>query len=129
MKRPVAILLFLVLAMSPAAAFDKRMAAELEKLDPQTRREQRCDTEALEEISGDKNGFSPDKVIAYTFAEPVYDGTSISAPGAVFRSRGDWYKLSFHCTTGPKGLQVRAFDYAVGKKVPRSKWEEFYLYD
>lgn len=129
MKRIIAALLFCGLAAAPAAAFDKRMAAQLEKLDPQTRLEQRCDTEALEEIAGDSNGFRPDKVIAYTFAEPVYGKTTISAPGAVFRSQGDWYKLSFHCTTGPRGLNVRAFDYAIGKKVPRSKWEEFYLYD
>lgn len=129
MKRAIAVLVFAGIVAAPAAAFDKRLAAELEKLDPQTRLEQRCDTEALEEIAGDKNGFRPDKVIAYTFAEPVYDGASISAPGAVFRSQGDWYKLSFHCTTGPEHLNVRAFDYAIGNKVPRSKWEEFYLYD
>ncbi|MDO9417286.1 DUF930 domain-containing protein [Pararhizobium sp.] len=129
MKRISAAVILSVIAASPAAAIDARIKAQLNKLDPQTRLEQRCDTEALDRISRDEHGFKPDKVIAYTFAEPEIDGTSIRAPGAVFRSKGDWYTLSFTCTTGPKRLHVRAFDYDIGTLVPRQAWEEHFLYD
>lgn len=50
---------------------DRSLVRQFEKLDPQTRLEQRCDTEAMERIGADKTSFRPDKVIAYTFADPV----------------------------------------------------------
>ncbi len=41
--------------------------AQLEKLDPATRLEQRCDVEAMEQISRDERKLSVDKVLAYAF--------------------------------------------------------------
>ena len=119
----------MMLVALPAFAVDARIAKQLEKLDPNTRIEQACDTEAMNRISADKGDFKADKVIAYTFAEPVLEGDSIAAPGAVFRSRGEWYRLSYTCTTGPKRINVRSLDYEIGKLVPHSAWREHYLYD
>ncbi|WP_325052661.1 DUF930 domain-containing protein [Sinorhizobium medicae] len=81
------------LAAYPTQAMDRSLVRQFEKLDPQTRLEQRCDTEAMERIGADKNRFEPDKVIAYTFADPVMKGDKMKATGAVFRSKGDWYKV------------------------------------
>lgn len=128
---PVAALValpFLSIA-TPGFAVDARITRQLEALDPDTRLEQACDTEAMARISAGKGGFKADKVIAYTFAEPEREGDSLNAPGAVFRSRGEWYRLSFNCLTGPKRINVRSFDYEVGSIVPHEEWTENYLYD
>lgn len=126
MKKAVALFL---LTASPAVALDPSIVSQLQKLDPETRLEQRCDMESLERIGKGDNGFKPDKVIAYTFADPVHGENSIEAPGAVFRSKGEWYRLSYSCETGPKHLDVKAFDYQIGEQIPRDEWAEYYLYD
>ena len=84
--------------------------------------------EAMDRIR--KGGdFRPDKVIAYTFETPVAAGDDIKAPGAVFRSGGDWYRLKYKCQTGDKGLKIMSFDFKVGSKISRDDWEKYYLYD
>ncbi|MBD9649143.1 DUF930 domain-containing protein [Ensifer sp. ENS09] len=113
---------------SPALAMDQSLVRQFKKLDPQTRLEQRCDTEAMERINADKSSFKPDKVIAYTFAEPVVKEDKMKAPGAVFRSKGEWYKLKFKCLTDAEHLDVLSFEYKIGELVPHESWDEFYLY-
>ncbi|MBL0370553.1 DUF930 domain-containing protein [Rhizobium sp. KVB221] len=114
---------------SHSFAVDGKLKAQLLKLDPKTRLEQACDTEAMFRIKADDNPYQPDKVIAYTFKDPVYGKDWIEAPGAVFRSHGDWYRLSFKCHTGPQNLDVVALDYKIGEKISRESWGEYYLYD
>lgn len=119
-----------LLSALPAHALDAHIVRQLDALAPDERREQRCDIEAMERIKKDNKGeFKPDKVIAYTFSQPVEDGNAIRAPGAVFRSAGDWYRLKYKCETGDKGLEVMSFDYKIGSKVPREEWEKYYLYE
>ncbi len=129
MKPVIFAALPLLLASFPAFAVDARIERQLEALDPDTRLEQACDTEAMARITAAKKGFKADKVIAYTFAEPVLKGDSLKAPGAVFRSRGEWYRLSFTCSTGPRRINVKSFDYQIGSIVPHAAWTENYLYD
>lgn len=114
---------------TPAYAIDSRIVRQLNALDPQERREQRCDIEAMTRIAKAGEGFRPDKVIAYTRADIIEKGDDLRAPGAVFRSAGDWYKLKFKCRTGDEGLSVVSFDYKIGAKIPRSEWDRLYLYD
>lgn len=116
-------------SIAPANAIDSSIARQLNALDPQERREQRCDIEAMSRIAKAGAGFRPDKVIAYSRADIVEKGDDIRAPGAVFRSAGDWYKLKFKCRTGDKGLGIVSFDYQIGEKIPRSEWDRLYLYD
>ncbi|CAN7210257.1 DUF930 domain-containing protein [Rhizobium sp. LjRoot258] len=127
-KRLVLLLSAFSLAV-PAFAVDPAIKKQLEKLDPATRLEQSCDTEAMSRINKDDTGYRPDKVIAYTFKDPVPSDNKLDAPGAVFRSKGDWYHLSYTCITGPQHMNVRALDYKIGEKVPKEKWEKYYLYD
>ena len=125
-------LLLLLSAFSlafPAFAVDPAIKKQLEKLDPATRLEQSCDTEAMSRINKDETGYKPDKVIAYTFKDPVPSDDRLQAPGAVFRSKGDWYHLSYNCITGPQHINVRELNYQIGDKVPREKWDKYYLYD
>lgn len=123
--------IFAMLAMLPSAghALDTKIEAQLLKLDPRTRLEQACDTEAMIRIRADDRAFRPDKVIAYTFMDPLYGTDRINAPGAVFRSGGEWYHLSFSCWTGPKHVSVRSLTYEIGSKIARANWQKYFLYD
>ena len=123
------VLLPALLTAAPAFAANQAMLKQLEKLDPDTRLEQRCDIEAMDRISAAKKGFKVDKVVAYTFAEPVPGENSHKAPGAVFRSDGEWYRLSYTCTTSAEHIDIKSFDYRIGSMVPRAAWTEHYLYD
>jgi hypothetical protein len=128
MNRLFCPLLLTVAIAAPVAAMDQSLVKQFEKLDPQTRLEQRCDTEAMWKINADKTSFKPDKVIAYTFADPIVDADSLRAPGAAFRSKGEWYKLKFQCSTGPDHIQVLSFNYKIGGLIPHDEWEAHYLY-
>ncbi|WP_105381844.1 DUF930 domain-containing protein [Neorhizobium alkalisoli] len=130
MKKHWSLAALFVLSALPAHALDSRIAKQLDALAPDERREQRCDLEAIDRIKKDAEGeYKPDKVIAYTFADPIETGNLIRAPGAVFRSGGDWYRLKYKCETGEEGLTVMSFDYKIGSKVPRNEWEQHYLYE
>ena len=108
---------------------DARMNKQLLKLDPQTRLEQTCDTEVMLRLNKDKRSYSVDKVIAYAFKDTTFGKDAISAPGAVFRSRGEWYHLAYKCVTGPQHLDAQSLNYRIGGKVPKEQWETYYLYD
>ena len=129
MLKFIAILVPLASIATSAFAVDATMKKELEKLDPSERMEQNCDAEAMKRIGTEKTGFKPDKVIAYTFGDPNMAPDSMNAPGAVFRSKGDWYHLSYTCITGPQHINVRDLKYKIGDKVPKDKWTKYYLYD
>ena len=111
------------------ALHDESLNRQLLKLAPATRLEQTCDTEVMRRINKADNPFSVDKVIAYTFADPVIGRNEITADGAAFRSRRDWYRLSYHCETDPRHLDARELDYRIGAKIPRKLWRELSLYD
>lgn len=120
-------LLLLGLAVSPSSAMNASEKAQLEKLDPATRLEQRCDVEAMERITREQNKFSVDKVLAYAFSDPVTRKNSIKADGAAFRSREHWYKLSFVCKTDEEHINIVSFRYDIGDEVPQSQWDKHYL--
>lgn len=121
-------LLCAMMGALPAHALDARIVKQLNALAPDERREQRCDMEAMAQIRKSGN-YSPDKVIAYAFGDTVKNADAIHAAGAVFRSRGNWYRLKYRCQTGDAGLAVTSFDFKVGAEVPRSQWQKYYLYD
>ncbi|MCY1664236.1 DUF930 domain-containing protein [Rhizobium sp. SL86] len=120
---------FALMTAFPAHALDSSIVEQLDRLTPEERREQRCDIEAMSRISKNEKDFRPDKVIAYTFADTVEAGDFFKAPGAVFRSKGEWYRLKYKCKTAEDGLTIQSFDYKVGAKVPRDEWSEYYLYE
>lgn len=116
-------------AKTSAYALDENLKQQLMGLDPQTRLEQACDLEVMLRISREYKSYQADKVIAYTFGPTTTKGNSVSAPGAVFRSRENWYHLSYQCETGPRHLDVKTLKYKIGAKIPRSDWEKHDLYN
>lgn len=115
--------------LTPAFAIDASVMRQLNALAPEERLEQRCDIEAMERIATEQKGMKPDKVIAYTFGDPEVGKNSIKAPGAVFRSSGEWYKLRYKCQLKSDSLIIQSFDYRVGDKIPEEQWKKLYLYD
>ena len=121
-------MLLLPLALAtPAQAMDGAAAEELQRLDPQTRLEQRCDLEAMERIHKDPVKLVPDELVAYAFGEPKIKGDRIKSTGAAFRSKGEWYHLSYTCSTTPDHMTVLTFQYAIGDVVPHDQWSHHYL--
>ncbi|MFK4825141.1 DUF930 domain-containing protein [Paenochrobactrum sp. BZR 588] len=111
----------------PANAMTALEIAQLKKLDPATRLEQRCDVEAMEAVGRSEPGFSPDKVLAYAFAEPSIKPQSIVAKGAALRSRNQWYRLSYTCETDTDRMTILSFKYKLGDIVPHDQWDAHYL--
>lgn len=129
MKTVTALLVAAFSIVPCANAMDARLRGQFEKLDPQTRMEQRCDLEAMNRIKAAKLGYRPDKVIAYSFGDLVTADNLLKAKGAVFRSEGEWYRLAFKCETTPDHFDVTAFKFRIGEKVSREEWDAHYLYD
>ncbi|UWF66674.1 MULTISPECIES: DUF930 domain-containing protein [unclassified Brucella] len=124
---PFAILLSLAAMTFPSVAMNASEKAQLERLDPATRLEQRCDVEAMERISHDQAKFSVDKVLAYAFSDPVTKKNTIRADGAAFRSREHWYRLSYNCKTDDEHINILSFSYGIGSEVPQDQWDKHYL--
>lgn len=129
MLRPLITLAAGLVFASNVVPVDPTMARQLNSLTSQERREQRCDVEAMARIAKADSRFDPDKVIAHTFGEPVNRDGIVKAPGAVFRSRGEWYRLKYKCETDKSGLNVISFDFKIGSKVDRTDWRRLYLYN
>jgi hypothetical protein len=124
-------ILLVVVAATPAAAVDKKAAkfAEgLKKLDLETRLEQICDYEAMQRIGRDAKGFRPDRSQSNAILETRLDGNTLTAKGAAFRSKGQWYQFSFTCKGAPDHLSVVSFAYQIGEPIPEAKWEEYGLW-
>lgn len=113
-------------AVSEAAAGEKFRKA-LDKLDPQTRLEQVCDIEAMSRIKKDQK-YKPDRAQGAASAEPKTVGDKITAKGGAFRSKGEWFELSFVCEATPDHTKVLSFEYQTGKPIPKDKWEEYGLF-
>ncbi|MGU3574262.1 DUF930 domain-containing protein [Brucellaceae bacterium C25G] len=116
-----------VLCSIPAHAMTALEIAQLKKLDPATRLEQRCDVEAMEVINRLEPGFKPDKVLAYAFSDPIIKPLSIVAKGAALRSRNQWYRLSYTCKTDTDRMTILSFKYKLGDIVPHDQWDAHYL--
>ena len=96
----------------------KMLDQQMLKLDLGTRVEQRCDAGAGGVVSREHKGFKVEQVIAYAFSDPEIRGTEVIAPGAIVRSRGKWYRLSFRCRTTADGTGIELFEHSLGAEVP-----------
>jgi hypothetical protein len=117
------------LAAGPALALDAAIVKGLRELDMSARLEQRCDYEAMLRIARDEKHFSPDRVVAGVTEAPKVDGDVLTGDGAAFRSKGEWYSLSYVCKTSDDHMDVLDFGYRIGDLIPEDKWEEYGLWD
>ncbi len=107
---------------------NKELKESLPLFAPSEQREQLCNLEVMEQIQIWDDKFNPVRVVAFAFKDPAVRGNSITAEGAAFRSRGEWYKLEYQCTFNPSTNLVTALDFLVGKRIPYEKWEDHFLF-
>jgi hypothetical protein len=108
-------------------ARQRSMQDQLLRLSPEARVEQRCNGRATSLLARERKLKAPDEVVAYAFADTTAKGSSLDAPGAAIRDRGEWYRLSYKCQATPDGLGIVTFEYKLGEKVPRADWAEHNL--
>ena len=108
----------------PEAQFQQALT----RLDPQTRLEQVCDREAMRRIKDEKK-LPVDRAQGAASAEPKTEGHKLTAKGAAYRSNGAWYGLTFVCEATPDHMKVLSFEYQTGEPIPKTKWEDYGLWN
>jgi hypothetical protein len=88
---------------------------------------QLCNIEALEQIRLAASQFDPDTMVSYAMADPVQTGLMLTAMGGAFRSRRQWYNVSFECVAAPTLDGVTSFSFKLGDAIPESEWDAHYL--
>lgn len=105
----------------------RQARADLATFASEERTVQLCNLEALDQIRRWKADFRPELVVPYATAEEKVKGKTITADGAAFRSRGNWYGLKFDCELAGDGESVVGFEFLVGDPIPKDKWDELGL--
>jgi hypothetical protein len=108
----------------PEAQFQQALT----RLDPQTRLEQVCDREAMRRIKDEKK-LPVDRAQGAASAEPKTEGHKLTAKGAAYRSKGAWYGLTFVCEASADHMKVLSFEYQTGEPIPKTKWEDYGLWN
>jgi hypothetical protein len=120
----------LTLLPSQSHALDAKLKAQLLKLDPKTRLEQACDTEAMIRIKNDDNPYRPDKVIALHVQRSDLRGELIERPRRRVPQQGRVVSSFLQVShTDAENLSVQKLTVKIGAKVSRSNWDKYYLYD
>ncbi|WP_245318369.1 MULTISPECIES: DUF930 domain-containing protein [unclassified Mesorhizobium] len=105
----------------------RQARADLATFASDERMVQLCNLEAMDQIQRWRADFEPERVVPYATAEEKISGTAITADGAAFRSRKNWYGLKFKCQLARDGESVIGFEFLVGDPVAREKWDELSL--
>jgi hypothetical protein len=129
MKRYLIAVCVLVAGSMPAGAFSTALTKQLKELSGTTRFVQACSLQALIEINKDKNGYRPSHAPVDALAPPRIKGDTMTGNGGAMRSRDKWYQYSFTCVTTSDHLQVKSFNYKIGKSIPKEQWASLNLYE
>lgn len=105
-------------------AGSRQARTAMRMLTSDTRVEQLCGLEAMEQVHAWQRDYQPDRIVVYAMGEPTMTGSLFEADGAAFRSRSLWYRIRFTCELTPDRARVTAFAFAVGAAVPREDWED-----
>lgn len=84
---------------------------------------QLCNIEALEQIRRAAPQYDPDTLVSYAMADPIQAGLVLTAMGGAFRSRRQWYNVSFECEAAPSLDGVASFMFKLGALIPQSEWD------
>lgn len=128
MKTCLAVCVLISATILPALAANSRLEKSLRHLDPATRQIQICDLAAMRRIDRDANSFRPDRAIVDAISGPRIHENVLKGSGGAFRSRGQWYRFSFTCSTSADRMKVIAFEYKLGKAIPEEKWQQYGLW-
>lgn len=80
---------------------------------------QLCATELREQLRHATPKYSPELLPAFR----LRFGNVLDVPKAAFRTRRDWYDLSFRCEVDEPATRVLSFAFKVGDRVPQSEWK------
>lgn len=112
------------LLAEPASAALRR---GMKTLEVSERLVQLCDIEAMAQVRAARPEFDPDIVVAYARQQTEVRDGALVADGAAFRSRREWYGLTFRCEGLPDLSAVTAFSFSVGELIPHELWDAYYL--
>ncbi|KZL19418.1 hypothetical protein PsAD2_01957 [Pseudovibrio axinellae] len=107
---------------------NKELRESLVLFDPSDQREQLCNLEVMEQLQIWDSQYKPERVVAFAYGDVKVTDNTINAQGAAFRSAGKWYRLQYTCTFDAANNQVTAMDFLGGDLIPRSQWEEHFLF-
>jgi hypothetical protein len=107
---------------------DTRLMTMLRGLDPATRFDQACGSEAMFRIKKEVTNYRPDRAVTSAVSEVKVQGDTMEGAGGAFRSRGKWYQFSFTCKASPDHMKVTFFSYKIGTAIPEAKWDEYGLW-
>ncbi|MBB4955326.1 hypothetical protein H4S14_003362 [Agrobacterium vitis] len=102
---------------------DPRVKEALGTLPPKRRVVQMCSIEMLEQIRRNVPGAVPDIIAPTAMTKEHIDNQLMDVTDAAYRSRGDWYDISYHCETDAKTSTITSFKFNMGSIIPRSEWE------
>lgn len=113
---------------SKATLSDPRVKEALGKLPPKRRVVQMCSIEMLEQIRRNAPGAVPDMLASSTgITQEHIDSQLMEVSDAIYRSRGDWFFVSYHCETDAKTTKITSFQFDIKGAVPKSQWEAMKL--
>ena len=75
-----------------STALAAHIRRDLRTLALDTRFEQICDVEAMEQVAKSRKELRPERAVAYATADVKMSGNVMTAEGAAFLSRGQWYE-------------------------------------
>lgn len=117
------------IAVNAAEARESRFLRGLRLLAPEDRLVQLCDFTAMQRIGKEHKTFRPDRAVADASKVSRVKEHTVMAEGGAFRSKGDWYALSYTCAATPDHMKVTSFKYKIGDEIPEAKWKEYGLWD
>jgi hypothetical protein len=89
--------------------------------------EQLCALEAMEQVRKDMPGFRPTRLAPHAFRNSRRKGDLVVVHAGAIRSNRVWHEIAYRCRLDERGRRIKAFEYAFGKEIDRSLWDEYGL--
>ena len=105
----------------------RRARTRLRMLVSEDRIIQLCNLEALEQTARWDEKLKPDYLVAYARKEVRIAGSWLEVDGGALHSGNNWLEIKYRCQAASNLESVSAFEFKVGKKIPRHLWEQFSL--
>lgn len=99
----------------------REVRATLPTLDRYERITQLCNIESTEQIRRAIKSSNPDTVSAAAFDDTTLTGLTMTAHGAAYRSKRNWYALTFDCTVLPDLSGVADYSFETGAAIPKDQ--------
>lgn len=100
----------------------------LSKLGGDTRLEQLCIIEAMEQIHDWRSDLQPEWVVTSVRSDTHTIDSTYVAKGAAFRHENHWYDLNFTCEATSDLEEVIAFEFTMGKPIPANQLDRLRLF-